>query len=299
MEIQAYAKINLTLEVLFERPDGYHELKTVIQTIDLADRLHFEPNASLEVTCSEPDLQGEDNLVWKAAEALRNVTGCDSGANILLEKHIPISMGLGGGSSDAAAALTALNRLWGLDMDAAQLRSIASTVGSDVPFFIEGGTALCEGRGEIVSPLPPCPQTWLVLLCPHLPPDQVDAHLTPKTAWMYSIITKDHYTYGSRSRGLAGALKESELNEELLFNVFEQVAPSAFPGLGDAIKHLQEAGARRVHLSGSGPALYGLVSSQEEGEAILKSLKSIGSRAYLISTLQPDASLARDWNRDC
>ena len=191
--------------------------------------------------------KGKITLVWKAAEALRNVTGCDSGANILLEKHIPISMGLGGGSSDAAAALTALNRLWGLDMDAAQLRSIASTVGSDVPFFIEGGTALCEGRGEIVSPLPPCPQTWLVLLCPHLPPDQVDAHPTPKTARMYSIITKDHYTYGSRSRGLAGALKESELNEELLFNVFEQVAPSAFPGLGDAIKHLQEAGARRVH----------------------------------------------------
>ena len=292
MEIQAYAKINLTLEVLGDRPDGYHEVQTIVQTIDLADRLYFESANSLRITCSKPDLQGESNLIWKAVQALQNVTSCNRGVNIFLEKHIPVSMGLGGGSSDAAATLTALNRLWGLDMDAAQLRSIASLIGSDVSFFIDGGTALCKGRGEIVSLLPPCPQTWLILLCPPLPLYHDYAYRTPKTARMYSILTRDHYTAGTHSLKLASALKNSELNEDLFYNVFEQIAPSAFPGVADAIKQLQEEGRQPVHLSGSGPALYRLVSCQEEGEAILEYLKSIGSMAYVTSTLQPEAPLA-------
>ena len=299
MEIQAYAKINLTLEVLGERPDGYHELQTVIQTVDLADHLRFEPSARLEFTCSEPDLGGEDNLVWKAAEALRGATGGDLGAKIFLEKHIPVGMGLGGGSSDAAAALATLNHLWGLGLDAEHLRSIGASVGSDVPFFIDGGTALCEGRGEIVTPLPPCPQTWLVLLCPNIRSNQQDTYRAPKTARMYSMITGDHYTDGSHCRGLAGALKHGRLDEDFLYNTFEQVAPSAFPGQGDTMRHLHEAGAPRVHLSGSGPTLYALVPSQEEGEAISESLKTMGSRAYVIRTMQPDASGGTNRNRDC
>ena len=170
MHLRAYAKINLTLEVLGRRNDGYHEVVTILQNVGLYDVLHIEPAPSMYLTCSADRLEGEDNLVWRAAARLRAVASVGDGARIHLEKHIPAAMGLGGGSSDAAAALVGLSTIWDLSLSARQVASIAAELGSDVPFFLVGGTAKAEGRGEQVSPIPAIPQRWVLLLCPDIDP---------------------------------------------------------------------------------------------------------------------------------
>ena len=290
MEIRAYAKINLTLEVLGRRPDGYHEIATILQTIDLSDGLHFEPAPRLELECSVPSLGDKDNLVWAAADALRRATGCDKGASIHLEKEIPIGMGLGGGSSDAAGTLNGLNALWGLDMVEVDLIDIAASLGSDVPFFLRGGIALGQGRGEVITDLPSPSKRWLVLACPEATFTDSSPTLR-KTARLYSMLPQEAYSDGSRTRQLVDQLCGGRSTEVTLFNVFEQVAPLAFSSFEETRREFLEAGAREVHLSGAGPGLYTLVSDKEEGEAFLKSLKSIGLRAYCVSTVPTGMSV--------
>ena len=291
MEVRANAKLNLTLEVLGRRPDGYHEVKTVLQAIDLADRLHFRLAPKLDVECSLPELAGEDNLVWKAADALRRATRCNNGAKIRLEKSIPVGMGLGGGSSDAAATLRALACLWELDVEEADLQSIAASLGSDVPFFLSGGTALGEGRGDRIADLPPIPEGRIVLLCPS---DQVaggDGPRPSKTARLYSLLGEESYSDGKRALALANELKEGRFSPEHMFNVFERVAPEVFPRLERAQRNFLEAGARMVHLTGTGPGLYSFVSEKEDADGILKSLKRMGLEAYCVDTVQSAVSL--------
>jgi len=281
VEIKAWAKINLTLEVLGRRTDGYHEVRTVLQTISLCDLLSFEPSDSLELECSEPELAGQDNLVWKAAEALRVITGRDLGVKIRLQKGIPASMGLGGGSSDAAASLTGINAFLDLGLDASELQEVAAALGSDVPFFLKGGTCLGSGRGEIITQLPPMKGQELILLCPEAP----TATGAGKTAMMYSMLTTDLFSDGSRTAALAGALQARESPDPHQYNVFESVAPRAFSGYSQARHDFVEAGATGVHLSGAGPAMYSFVPSKEEGQRTLNSLKNLGLRAYGIRTL--------------
>ena len=304
MEVKAFAKINLTLEVLSRRSDDYHEVRTVLQTIDLADHLHFTLAHRLELECSVPDLAGEDNLSWKAACALREFTGCEKGASIRLQKRIPAGMGLGGGSSDAAVTLKALNSLWELALDEQQLSSIASSLGSDVPFFIRGGTALGEGRGEITSDLSPISPSWIVLVCPEIGLATGGESTSSKTASLYSMITRGHHSDGSHTQKLLDVLNDGTFSEQLLFNVFEEVAPTAFNDFEQARQKFesalrserahtggeQELSApnRSVHLSGTGPALYTFVSGKEESERILNSLKKSGLRAYGVRTVQPE-----------
>jgi 4-diphosphocytidyl-2-C-methyl-D-erythritol kinase len=160
----APAKINLVLEVLGERDDGYHEIRSLVQTINLCDVLSFEPADEIAFECTEASLQTSDNLVVRAAELLREISGYQKGVKIKLEKRIPWGAGLGGGSSDAATTLSALNRLWELKLKASELIELATRLGSDVPFFIHGGTALIEGRGERVAPLAASMPGWFVLL---------------------------------------------------------------------------------------------------------------------------------------
>ena len=287
MDIKAYAKINLTLEVLGYRPDGYHEVNTVLQTVDLSDRLYFSGAPKLEFECSVPELEGENNLVWKAAETLRRLTGCDKGAKIHLEKHIPAGMGLGGGSSDAAATLGALVYLWELDIRDQELRSIAASLGSDVPFFLQGGTALGKGRGESIAGLTPIPQQWIVLVCPSLRYVGPAGARSQKTARLYSMLTEEHYTSGERTVKLVETMGNGRVSGESLYNVFEQVAPSAFHGFGQTRQDFLDAGAQGVHLSGTGPGLYTLTPSKEDGEGLLEALKRKGLAAYGLSTVQP------------
>ena len=285
MEVKAYAKINLTLEVLGRRSDGYHEVRTVLQTIGLWDTLRFEHSSRLELECSSPDLAGRDNLVWKAAEALRSYVKCEKGARIFLEKRVPAGMGLGGGSSDAAAAVLALDHLWELDLDHTELELIAKSLGSDVPFFLsKHGTALGVGRGDMITALPPLPECWLVLLCPEI---QMEA-TSGKTAHVYSLLREEHHTDAGNAERLMESLKDGEFSDENLFNAFDPLASLAFEGFEQTKLDFLRSGAFRVHLTGTGPGLYAFVSSREEGETITGALKNLGLTAYCIQAVQPE-----------
>ncbi len=294
---RAYAKVNLTLEVLGRRPDGYHEIRTVLQTIGLADTLHVSPGEDVRLRCSDPDLEGPGNLVCKAAEALRRASGESRGADMRLDKLIPVGMGLGGGSADAAAALLGLRRLWGLALEDARLRDIAADLGADVPFLLNGGTALGTGRGDRIEALPPPPTRWMVLVCPPGPPSGESGDGPTKTARLYSMMSPRHYTDGNRTEALAETLRAGGDTEPLLFNAFEPVALETFQGLAEAWSALRGAaepyaggpnGSGGPHLSGTGPAIYAFVPGKPEGENVVKTLQCRGVRAYLVPTINPD-----------
>jgi 4-diphosphocytidyl-2-C-methyl-D-erythritol kinase len=280
LKYQAPAKLNLVLEVLGKREDGYHEISSLVQTIDLCDNLFLEPAGDISLECNEPTLETSDNLVVRAAELLREVTGFNRGARIRLEKHIPWSVGLGGGSSDAATTLIALNRLWDLKLVAGNLIELAARLGSDVPFFIHGGTALIEGRGEKVTPLPNSRSTYFVLLVPPLP------KIPDKTRRLYSILGIGHFSDGSCvNRAMKLWSQEKQINPGLYFNVFDGVAFDAFPKLDDYWKHFEEAGARDIHLAGSGPCLFSAADSKAKAEQIQHLLRQHKLEAYALSTI--------------
>ena len=280
MEVPAYAKLNLTLEVLGRRADGYHEVRTVLQTIDLADRLVVRPGADLRVQCDEPSLEGENNLVWQAAVALAEYRNIPPRAHIMLEKRIPIGMGLGGGSSDAASALVALNQLWGLGLSAGELACLAAKLGSDVAFFLWGGTEAAAGRGEQIRPLPPLPALPVTLICP-------ESTLPDKTKKLYSQLTPDHYSDGESTRRLTEILEAGEFVSDMGHNVFESVALRAFPELSGLRRRASQICGDRLHLCGAGPALFVLPSSEEEYLKVSNALQPSGARVYLVNTIAP------------
>ncbi len=293
IKLKAYAKINLTLEVLAKRPDGYHEVASILQTISLADTLTFEPKERLDFHCDVPTLQSPDNLVLKAARLLQETSGCKKGAVIHLTKRIPIAAGLGSGATDAAATLAGLNQLWELHLPLERLVGLASKLGSDVAFPLFGGTALAKGRGEEITPLPPPPEFWLVLLKPAIEP------VPGKTAQLYSRLNASHYTSGQHTRKLFTHLNHGgNVDDSFLFNVFEQVAFDFFTALPDYRSSLPKAGARSVHLAGSGPTLFALVPDKSRGEDILSCLKKEGLEAYLVHAVDT-ASPAVRGDRKC
>ena len=278
MRVDAYAKLNLTFEVLGRRGDGFHEVKTVMQTVNLADRLHIEPWPSLRVECDSPELSGEVNLVWKAAEGLARRGGIQPQARIRLEKRVPIAMGLGGGSSDAAAALRALNELWQLAATAGELAEVAAEVGSDVSFFLWGGTALAEGRGEVVSPLPPLPPFNLTLVFP-------DLAIPDKTRRMYSRVTPAHYSDGGVSRMLVQLLMSGQFVPESIrgcvYNVFQDIAEWEFPVVAEMRRRVLESGGPDLHLCGAGPAMFAIPSSEMDHRAVAEALQPMGAEYTL------------------
>ena len=162
----APAKINLTLEVLAKRADGFHEIRSVIQTIKLYDRFSFKPASEISIKCGYNGWHAGESLVSRAAALLKKTSGYTDGATIELSKKIPLLSGLGGDSSGVAAVLLGLNKLWRLALAPGELARLASQLGSDTPFFLFGGTALLQGKGETVSPLPPLRHMWVVLLIP-------------------------------------------------------------------------------------------------------------------------------------
>jgi len=278
----APAKINLVLEVLGKRDDGYHEIRSLVQTISLCDVLSFELAEGISLDCTEPSLQSSDNLAIQAAEVLREVSGCGRGVKIELEKRIPWNAGLGGGSSDAAAVLLALNKLWELELATSDLVGMGSRLGSDVPFFIHKGTALVEGRGERVAPLLASVSTWFVLLLPPLP------QMPGKTQQLYARLDNRHFTQGQFSGKAVEAWSgDRQISPSLLFNVFDQVAFDAFPGLEEYWKCFEDAGAADIHLAGSGPALFAPVDGEAEAEELHRRLCQQGLEAYSVSTVVP------------
>jgi 4-diphosphocytidyl-2-C-methyl-D-erythritol kinase len=309
LTVPAYAKINLTLEVLGRRADGYHEIATVFQQIDLKDTLSFQKHRDLSLDCDHPDLQflsfsqefnetvvpvepTEDkratiekhqkppNLVLEAAMLLQEVTGTRQGVAISINKGIPIAAGLGGGASDAAATLQALNELWGLGLSLGQLMQLASRLGSDTAFFLYGGTALGEGRGERVSPLPPSPPSWVVLLRPPV------AMPSKKTERLYASLDPSCFSKGKFTREVVALLRQGgEPPTSSFYNTFERIAFTAYAGLEEYWQRFHALGAGNVHLAGSGPTLFTMVRDMAQGEGLYRSLRSDGLEAYLVQTM--------------
>ena len=280
LTVLAPAKLNLTLEVLGKRPDGYHEVRSVIQTINLCDSLNFKTSQEISFESSMTDWASEKSLVSRAVSLLQETTGCSDGASIEVIKRIPLMSGLGGDSSDAAATLRGLDKLWNLGLTREKLLDLAAQLGSDIAFFLYGGTALAEGRGEVVIPLPPLPRRWVVLVVPDVP------RLPGKTKQLYASLNPSHYTDGQVTAKLVSALREGgEFTPSLLFNTFENVAFTYFSGLNTYQEQLVKAGADNIHLAGSGPTLFSMVDDRTRAEEMLGYLEGQGVEAYLADTL--------------
>jgi len=263
VRIPAHAKVNLRLEVLGKRADGYHELRTILQTVSLRDRLRLRssprPGITLSVTGNERLSQEplEKNLVYRAVDALRRELKVRAGVEILLEKRIPAGRGLGGGSSDAAAALLGYLRFTEKKMDSAQLLSIAAGLGADVPFFLFGGRALGVSKGDEIYPLPDIPTVSLLIVSPkdiHVPtPDAYRWLHAPELASLTKSATA-HKLYGFC------ALCWS-VQEESLSNDFEMAVFRRHPRLGNIKRALLRVGASEALLAGSGSAVFGVFPS--------------------------------------
>lgn len=280
--LKAYAKVNLTLEVLGRRSDGYHDIVSIMQTVDLHDTVTLQLADDVTLQCDDASLESPDNLAIKAAYLLKETSGTDKGVSINIEKKIPVSAGLGGGSSDAAATLVGLNQLWNLGMSIQDLEPIAAQLGSDVPFLLRGGTAMAHGRGEKIRTLPPADLEWMILLKP-------DIEVENKTATLYGKITQANYTRGALTRKLEARIRGGgDVPPQFLFNAFDDIAFQAYPGLEQYWNVLHAVGAREIHLSGSGPTIYAPVSRREFGTAIQLLLQhQHGWNAHLVSTVQP------------
>jgi len=298
----APAKINLTLEVLAKREDGWHDISSIMQTIDLCDTLVVQESSRIEVITDygrlppwdsmiapNGSVRIEDNLVYKAAQLLQQETGYRGGATIQLVKRIPSASGLGGGSSDAAATLRALNELWRLGLGTSKLVSIGAKLGSDVPFFIYGGTCLVEGRGEKVTPLRPSPRRWIVLLLPLLA-------IPEKTKTLYSYLTPECYTQGNSTKTVRKALGNGKMVQPSgYYNVFSRIYPKLFPEFEKYLQQFEEAGARFPQVAGSGPALYYSSRSKREAHEIARRLKQMGRYVYLTVTFDKKPIGDRSW----
>jgi 4-diphosphocytidyl-2-C-methyl-D-erythritol kinase len=278
---RAFAKLNLCLEIIGRREDNYHDITSVIQAIDLHDTLTFSPaqEGAITLHCDDANLasEGERNLVMKAARLLQKAAGVNEGAHITLHKGIPLSAGLGGGSSDAAATLVGLSDLWGLRIGKERLLELAAMLGSDVPFFLEGPTALVEGRGERVTRTPSPPPGWAVLVCP-------EYDIKDKTRRMYASLTRADLSEGIVTHRLLAALVAGAFPDStLLYNAFERVADTIFDNLNATRATIMRASGRDAHLSGSGPTLYTLYPAAQESHArkLHASLQAAGLRTYL------------------
>ncbi|MBV8855750.1 MAG: 4-(cytidine 5'-diphospho)-2-C-methyl-D-erythritol kinase [Acidobacteria bacterium] len=261
INVPAFAKINLGLRVQGRRPDGYHEIRTVFQTVSLRDRLSFQAtnDGKLGLVCSDPGIPtDESNLVLRAASALRERFGVRQGARVELEKMIPAGGGLGGGSSDAAVALAALVTLWEIETDGGELAKIGARLGADVPFFLHGGTALGTGTGTEIRPLEDAPKMHLVVVAPGV-------HVS--TAEAYKALGAPALTKVEPLVNLSVSRTEADFPDSLCgvwSNDFEAVVVRLYPEIGRARERLVETGAERVMLSGSGSSVFGVFESNGE-----------------------------------
>ena len=280
---RAYAKLNLTLEVLRRREDGYHDLASILQTVDLWDELTFEGSGRIEFECSDELLAGDDNLVVRAAEVLRQEVGASAGARIMLRKGIPVAAGLGGGSADAAATLRGLNRLWELGLSEGELVEIGAKVGSDVPFLVGGGTALVSGRGELLERLPDPEIDWVVIVSPSVADDGSGIG---KTARMFGMLSSAAFTTGSLTRKLGARMFEKgDCHPAFMFNVFQQLAAHAFEGWQEAYAAFGRLGAQEIVLTGAGPSMFAIAPSKEVGTAWALLMKArAGCDAFSVGT---------------
>lgn len=275
----AHAKVNLVLEVLGKREDGYHEIDTILQEIELADVVTIEQSASWSITTSGPRAAGvpvdETNLALKAAKLLAARVPGSFPVAINLEKHIPAAGGLGGGASDAATTLRLLQRLWAGASDE-DLLAVANAIGSDEAFFLAGGTARAQGRGERVTPLPDLPPHDVVLFIPR---ETVDR----KTARMFAAIDQHGFDDGSVARNFVER-PPGVLTSSMVFNAFERVAFDLFPWLAGLWADLEERTRMPVRLAGAGPCLF-WIGREGEGQYIAERAQGADCEIILTRTV--------------
>ena len=299
--LRASAKVNLGLEVLGRRDDGYHELRTVLQTIDFHDELRFEEAESgIRLTTNLPSLgTGKENLVYRAASLLAESTGYGGGALIHLEKRVPPGKGLGGGSSDAAATLVALDRLWRTGASPEDLHRLAASLGMDVPFFLYGGTALAVSRGDEVYPLPELPDLPIVLILPDF---------SISTAEAYGNLRLTKREAGHKLLHFAWNLPEVRVGLRDLVNELESAAGDRFQSIQEYKRLLLEQGATASMMSGSGSSVFGIFHDEASAGDRARSLglrgiraiatKTIGGRAYRAERLKQLASFGYERSRE-
>ncbi|MFW6119220.1 MAG: 4-(cytidine 5'-diphospho)-2-C-methyl-D-erythritol kinase [Planctomycetota bacterium] len=274
LTVRAPAKVNLSLDVLGKRPDGFHEIRTVMQAVSLCDVLSFarRKDGRIRLSCRGEDVPGgEGNLVVRAARLLQRRGGTHAGADIRLEKHIPVGGGLGGGSSDAAVTLLALNELWRLGLSEGELMELAASLGSDVAFFVRGGTAVCEGRGEKVRPALEVPVIHHVLAIPGV---------SVSTGAVYEAATALTTRGPDDNNVLLEALRTGDVQAlvSALQNDLQRPALSLHECLQELYETLnekgREVGVSRFLLSGSGSTFFGITRSEDEAVLAAEALEA-------------------------
>lgn len=262
----SYAKINLYLQVLGRRDDGYHNIETIFQTVDLSDELRFSLKPKdITLECTSPALGGqEENLAWKAAALLKERCGCDQGVHIELHKRIPLAAGLAGGSGNAAATLAALNHLWDLGLSGLALSELALELGSDVPYCLVGGTIAATGRGENLTPIDPLPETAFILVHP---PIQVSAG----RVYSHPLLPKSgEEPIGGMTPSLKlaiGMLQKGAI-ADIPHNAMEAVVFAEHPELAVLKQKLLDAGCSAALMSGSGSTLFGICKDRDHAQEI-------------------------------
>lgn len=275
MKLRANAKVNLTLDVLYKRPDNYHEVEMIMQSVELADILHIEESETTKVLCNHPFVPNDaNNLVYKAIEAIREYKSINKNVKITIEKNIPVAAGLGGGSSDCAATLKGLNYFWKLGLSLDTLEKIGIKLGADVPFFIRGGTKLAKGIGEKLSPLPSPPPLWIVLAKPNIGVSTKD---------VYGNLDLLKITKRPNTQSMIKAIKERDIRGicNNLCNVLETVTLKKYTTVQALKSRMTQLGACGVLMSGSGPTVFGICSSYERAVKIAKSLETLTEEVFV------------------
>jgi 4-diphosphocytidyl-2-C-methyl-D-erythritol kinase len=280
---RAYAKINLTLDVLDKRPDGYHEVDMVMQSIDLSDLVWLEALETDEIeidsAASHIPLDGR-NLAVIAAQAFRRRLGIRRGVRIYIDKQIPVAAGLGGGSADAAAVLRGLNRLWGTGLSVEELADIGASIGSDVPFCVRGGCAVARGRGERLEPVTHTFRPYVVLVRPAV-------HVS--TSEVYGALNPADYSREPHSPRMCEALAAAEL-EAVEAAVYNGLAPCTFrrhPEVAAMQRRVAHIAHRPVHMSGSGPTLYCLLPNRHAALRLYNALRGFTREVYMARFIMP------------
>ncbi|NLH95961.1 MAG: 4-(cytidine 5'-diphospho)-2-C-methyl-D-erythritol kinase [Clostridiaceae bacterium] len=262
VEIPAYAKINLSLDVTGKREDGYHELRMIMQTVSLHDTVYLEATgeAGIRLECGGGAVPADStNTAWRAAELMFGRYGLAGGLRIRIAKRIPAAAGLAGGSADAAAVLKGINELFALGLDQEELKQLGLQIGADVPYCIEGGTRLAEGIGEVLTPLPDFGGIDVVIVKPDI---------SVSTPWVYSQLDLSQVTERDRpdTEKLIGALAKKDLSAASLYmkNVLETVTMRRYEIVRHAKSRMAEAGAEACLMSGSGPSVFGLFADREK-----------------------------------
>ncbi len=280
--LYSHAKINLSLDVSAIREDGFHDIESVVQVIDVTDELELSKNDSgaIEVLVERGDApSGPDNLVHKACEAFFATTGIKAGVQVRLWKYIPAQAGLGGGSGNAAAAVAGLNQVYDCGLSASQLAEIASKVGSDTALFIYGGTTCISGRGEFVEPLPDAPELHLVILKPAV---------GVSTKWAYAEMDRDSQRRkGNSTSRVKKAILDADYDAVFaaLSNDFDAVVSRHFAEINEAKSLLKNTGAKVSLLCGSGSAVYGVFDSHGAAESARQELKSKYESGFVCRSL--------------